>query len=169
MPGFTVWKFDSASGADEALSTLERLQHEGLIEVQDAAVVRWPEGAAKPTTEQLKNLRRKGALGGAFWGFLFGLIFFIPLFGLAIGAALGALGGSLSDAGIDDQFIEHVRREVTPGTSALFLLSANALLDRVSDAFRDAHGHVMLIHTNLTAEQEAKLRAAFEDEAHAAV
>jgi uncharacterized membrane protein len=164
MPSFTVWKFDSASGADDALSTLERLQKEGLIEVQDAAVVRWPEGAEKPKTEQLTDLKRKGALGGAFWGFLFGLIFFIPFVGLAIGAALGALGGSLSDAGIDDEFVEEVRREVTPGTSAFFLLSANAVLDKVSDAFRDAHGHVTLVHTNLTAEQEAKLRSAFTDE-----
>jgi uncharacterized membrane protein len=170
MPSFTVWKFDSAAGADEALSTLERLQKEGLIEVQDAAVVTWPEGAAKPQTEQLTNLKGKGALGGAFWGFLFGLIFFVPLFGLAIGAALGALGGSLSDAGIDGAFIEEVRRQVAPGTSALFLMSADAVLDRVSAAFGDAHGHVTLIHTNLTSEQEAKLRAAFaEDEAHAPV
>jgi uncharacterized membrane protein len=161
MPSFTVWKFDSASGADEALSTLRRLQQEQLIEVQDAAVVRWPDGAGKPATEQLTDLKRKGALGGAFWGFLFGLIFFIPLFGLAVGAAIGALGGSLSDAGIDDQFVEEVRREVKPGTSALFLISANAMLDKVSDAFRDEHGHVTLIHTNLTAEQETKLRAAF--------
>ena len=31
MATFTVWKFDSAGGADEALATLERLQKEELI------------------------------------------------------------------------------------------------------------------------------------------
>ena len=48
----------------------------------------------------------------------------MPLLGLAIGAATGALMGSLTDAGISDKFIQSVREKVTPGTSALFLLSA---------------------------------------------
>ena len=75
-----------------------------------------------------------GALGGAFWGFLFGLLFFIPLFGMAIGAAMGALAGSMGDVGIDDQFINEVREKITPGTSALFLMTQNAVEDKLSDA-----------------------------------
>jgi uncharacterized membrane protein len=169
MATFTVWKFDSASGADEALVTLERLQKEGLIDIQDAAIVTWPSEAKKPKTKQMRSLAGAGALGGAFWGFLFGLIFFVPLFGLAVGAATGALAGSLTDVGIDDDFIKQVRGEVTPGTSALFLMSANAVLDKVTDAFESEHGHVTLMHTNLSDEQEAKLRAAFEEEVPAAV
>ncbi|MCY0926350.1 DUF1269 domain-containing protein [Streptomyces sp. H27-H1] len=39
--------------------------------------------------------------------------------GAAVGAAVGALGGSLADVGIHDQFIEDVKSEVKPGTSAL--------------------------------------------------
>ena len=61
-------------------------------------------------------------MGGSFWGLLFGLIFFVPLLGAAIGAATGALAGSLTDVGIDDAFINKVRDQVTPGTSALFVL-----------------------------------------------
>jgi uncharacterized membrane protein len=170
MASFTVWKFDSAAGAGDALSTLKRLQKEELIEIEDAAVVTWPEGAKKPKTKQLTDLAGAGALGGAFWGLLFGLLFFVPLFGLAIGAAAGALGGSLADAGIDDGFIDEVKAEITPGTSALFLMSANAVLDKMTDAFEAQHGHVKLIHTNLSDAQEARLREAFaEEEAHAAV
>jgi uncharacterized membrane protein len=164
MASFTVWKFDSASGADDALSTLERLQKEELIEVQDAAVVSWPEGAKKPKTEQLRSLAGAGALGGAFWGLLFGLIFFVPILGLAIGAATGALAGSLTDVGIDDDFIDEVRKKVTPGTSALFLISSNAVIDKIKDELEGVHGHATLIHTNLSDEQEAKLREAFEED-----
>jgi uncharacterized membrane protein len=93
---------------------------------------------------------------------LFGLIFFIPLVGAAIGAATGALVGSMTDVGISDDFIKSVRDEVTPGTSALFLMSQNAVVDRVRGAF--AETQAQLIRTNLSDEQEAKLREAFGEE-----
>jgi uncharacterized membrane protein len=91
---------------------------------------------------------------------LFGILFFMPLLGLVIGATAGALSGGLRDVGIDDDFIDSVRSTVTPGTSALFLLSDNAVTDRVREAFKDID--VELIHTNLSREAEDKLRAAFE-------
>ncbi len=104
-----------------------------LIQVLDAAVVSWEVGKKKPRTRELRDTRRAGALGGGFWGLLFGLIFFIPILGLAIGAATGALIGSMADVGISDSFIRDVREKVTPGTSALFLLSSDAVMDRVTD------------------------------------
>lgn len=164
MATFSVWKFDSADGAQNTLATLERLQKEELIKVHDAAIVTWPEGRRKPKTEQLHSMTTSGALGGAFWGMLFGLIFFVPLLGLAVGAATGALAGSLTDVGIDDGFIKQVRDEVTPGTSALFLLTSDAVQDKVKDALSGQMGRVELIHTNLSNEQESKLRDAFADE-----
>src|SRR5262249_30078478 len=151
---FTVWQFDSAEGAGAALDTIKHLQKEQLIELHDAAIVTWPEGKKKPQTKQLTNLTGAGALGGAFWGMLFGLIFLVPLFGMAIGAAAGALSGSLADVGIDDSFIKEVREKVTPGTSALFLLTSHAVVDKVADEMQSIRGHATLIHTDLTPEQE---------------
>src|SRR5689334_16006400 len=164
MSTLTAWKFDSVEGADNALATLERLQREQLISVIDGAVVTYPAGAKKPKTRQMHNTAAAGALGGAFWGMLFGLIFFIPLIGLAIGAGMGALMGSMSDVGIDDNFIRKVRDEVTPGTSALFVMSGNVVADRVLAEFKGTGAH--LASSNLSSEQEAKLREVFtEDEA----
>ena len=91
--------------------------------LHDAATVVWEEGTKKPKTHQLASTTRAGALGGTFWGLLFGLIFFVPLLGAAIGAATGALAGSLTDVGIDDTFINKVRDQITPGTSALFVMT----------------------------------------------
>ena len=136
MSTLTAWKFPTPYGADAALDTLEKLQAQQLIQVQDAAVVSWEEGRKKPKTRELHSTKAAGALGGGFWGLLFGLIFFVPLLGLAIGAATGALAGSLSDVGISNDFIDNVRQKVTPGTSALFLLSSGAVIDRVQDEFR---------------------------------
>jgi uncharacterized membrane protein len=161
MATLTVWRFDTTGGADSALATLERLQKEELIRVHDAAVVSWPEGRRKPRTRQLHNLVGAGALGGMFWGMLFGLIFFVPLLGAAVGAAMGAISGSLSDVGISDEFIAKVRAKVTPGTSALFALTSDAVVDRVLAEFR--HTNAELISTNLSNEQEATLREAFAD------
>jgi uncharacterized membrane protein len=161
MATMTVWKFEAADGAQKALDLLERMQKEELIQINDAAYVYWPEGKKKPKTEQLHNMAGAGALGGSFWGLLFGLIFFVPLLGLAVGAAMGALAGSMSDVGIDDEFIRKVRDEVTPGTSALFVMSSNAVTDKVLDQFK-ATG-ASLISTNLSNEQEARLREAFAE------
>ena len=159
MATLTVWKFDSEGGAERALGLLERLQKEELIRINDAAYVFWPTGRKKPKTEQLHNLTGAGALGGSFWGLLFGLIFFVPLLGMAMGAAMGALGGAMSDVGIDDDFINSVRDEVTPGTSALFLMTSDVVTDKVKGAFEGSHAE--LLHTNLSNEQEAKLREVF--------
>jgi uncharacterized membrane protein len=164
MATFTVWKFDSAGGADNALATLERLEKEELVQVQDGAVVTWPQGAKKPKTRQLHSMSGGGALGGAFWGFLFGLLFFIPIIGLAVGAGMGALAGSMADVGIDDQFIKQVRDQITPGTSALFLMTSGAVQDKVREEMKDQMGHAELMHTNLSNEQESKLREAFSEE-----
>ena len=161
MATMTVWKFESASGAENALELLERLQKEALVQVDDAAYVYWPEGRRRPKTEQLHSLTGAGALGGSFWGLLFGLIFFVPLLGLAVGAAMGAMAGSMSDVGIDDDFIRDVREKVTPGTSALFVMTSNAVAERVLEQFRSTGAS--LISTNLSAEQEARLREAFAE------
>jgi uncharacterized membrane protein len=161
MATLTVWKFDSADGAEQALAQLERMQKEELIHVNDAAYVTWPEGRKKPKTEQLHKLAGAGALGGSFWGLLFGLIFFVPLLGMAVGAAMGALSGSMTDVGIDDEFIQAVRQNVTPGTSALFVLTSDAVIDKVADEFR--HSGATLVSTNLSKDEEAKLREVFAD------
>jgi uncharacterized membrane protein len=161
MATMTVWKFESASGAENALDLLERMQKEELIRINDAAYVYWVEGKKKPKTQQLRNMTGAGALGGSFWGLLFGLIFFVPLLGLAVGAAMGALAGSMSDVGIDDEFIRKVRDNVTPGTSALFVMTSNAVADKVLEQFRTTGAS--LISTNLSNEQEARLREAFAE------
>jgi uncharacterized membrane protein len=162
MATLTVWKFPDAEGAHKALVTAENLQKQQLINVLDGAVVSWPEGAKKPRTTQMHNLTGVGALGGAFWGMLFGLLFLMPLLGAAVGAASGALAGSLSDVGIDDKFIKEVRDKVTPGTSALFALTSGAVLDKVEPAFAELHPE--LIRSNLSEEQEQRLREAFAEE-----
>ena len=161
MATLTVLKFPSADGAGNALDKVVSLQKLQLITLQDAAIVTWPEGKKSPKTKQMVNMTGVGALQGSFWGMLFGLIFFVPFFGLAVGAAMGALSGHFADYGIDDAFIKRVREQVTEGTSALFLMTSGAVLDKVADAFKGVDFEI--IATNLSKEQEEKLQATFSD------
>jgi len=158
MATFSVWRFDSPDGAEVMLGSLESFQKQALINVLDGSVVTWPLDAKKPKTRHLNDLKAKGALGGAFWGMLFGLLFFVPFLGLAVGAAAGALGGAFADGGISDDFIEQTRGQITPGTSALFLLTSDAVLDKLEPAIRSLNLNPQLISTNLSNEQEEKLR-----------
>jgi uncharacterized membrane protein len=162
MSTLTVWKFETWDGANQAISTLEGLAKQELIKVHDAASVSWKPETRRPKTRQLRSLTGVGAIGGMFWGMLFGLIFLMPLAGAAIGAASGAIAGSLADVGIDDDFIKSVREQVTPGTSALFLMTSDAVPDKVQAAFQ-ATGlrRPHLIQSNLSSEQEAALREMF--------
>ena len=66
MKTLTVWKFDSSTGAAEALSKLGQVQKQHLIEIVDAAIVEWPQGKKKPKTRQVNDLAAAGALSGAF-------------------------------------------------------------------------------------------------------
>jgi len=153
-----VMTFSNEYTADQVRDRLVELQKAHLIKVDDAVVVvRGQDGKVK--VKQAANLAGAGALSGAFWGMLIGLLFFVPFFGLAVGAAMGALMGHFANYGIDQNFIDQVRAKVTPGTSALFLLSSGAVTDKVADAVKGQQFEI--IQTNLSKEQEDKLRADF--------
>ncbi|MCB0192001.1 MAG: DUF1269 domain-containing protein [Anaerolineae bacterium] len=162
MATITVLKFNTEGGAEKGLELIQKLAKQHLINLHDAAIVIWPTGKKKPKTRHLANMAGLGALDGAFWGMLFGLIFFIPFLGMAVGAAIGALTGSFTDIGIDDDFIKSVRAKVTEGTSALFLMTSDAVVDKVSDAMKALDFE--LIASNLSIEQEERFKAAFVNE-----
>jgi uncharacterized membrane protein len=159
MATLTVLKFSTPEGAGQMLEKIQSLQKMQLIKLQDAAIVTWPVGKKSPKTKQLVDMAGVGAVQGAFWGMLFGLLFFVPFFGMAVGAAFGALGGKMADFGIDDNFIKQTREKVTEGTSALFLLSSDAVQDKVADALKGQNFE--LVASNLTKEQEEQLLATF--------
>jgi len=158
MTELIVLAFNSEAGAKEALSVLSQLQKQELIKLADAAtVVRRADGKVK--VKQAVDLVGAGALGGAFWGMLIGLIFLVPWLGLAIGAISGAIAGRFSDIGIDDKFVKEVGTTIEPGHSALFMLVERMTEDRVLPELQKFHPTVL--RTNLSAEDEEKLKAAF--------
>jgi len=161
MATISGFKFDTPDGAGRMVDLVQDLSKQQLIVLQDAAIVIWPEGKKKPKTEHLADMTGAGAVSGAFWGMLFGLLFFIPFFGMAVGAAMGALSGHFANYGIDKDFVEQARGKVTEGTSALFLMTSDAVGDKVIDAIKNSGLEFEMFYSNLSKEQEAQLREDF--------
>ena len=68
----------------------------------------------------------------------------------------------MADYGISDDFIKKTRNQVTEGTSALFLLTSDAVQNKVIEELKGEQFE--LISTNLTKEQENELKAALASE-----
>ena len=143
--------------AAEVLATVRRLQAEYLIDLEDAIVVTKNE-AGKVTLHQSHDLTTGGAIGGAIWGTIIGLFFMVPFVGTVVGAGIGALTGSLSDYGIDDTFAKEVSAQMTPGSSAIFVLERHMTADKVIPALSPFGGSVL--RTSLPNDLEATLRQA---------
>ncbi|MCO7273596.1 DUF1269 domain-containing protein [Cellulosimicrobium cellulans] len=160
MATFTVWKFDSPEGADTASRILHDSASEHAIRIIDTAVVSWPEGAAKPTTRHGHQDEWRGTGWGAFWGLLLGSLFFAPVLGAAAGAAIGASTKAMAAVGIDKDQLDRIREGVTPGSSALFVVTEDGDLDRVGERFHGVHGK--LVATNLTDAERSTLLETFD-------
>jgi uncharacterized membrane protein len=159
MTTFTVWKFDDPDGAERMFKTLRDAEADGIVKVDDHAIVSWPMGAAHPNSQHGHEETWKGTGWGAVWGLLIGALFFIPVVGGLAGAAIGAIAKATEDAGITKEQLEKIRAEVTEGTSALFLVTEQANLDRLGERF---HGmNQKLIATNLTDGEKSVLFETF--------
>ncbi|GHO71098.1 membrane protein [Ktedonobacter sp. SOSP1-52] len=150
-----VLKFIDEATAQRMLDVITQLQTQKLIKCDDAALVtRRADG--RPKIRQAHNLVGAGAMGGAFWGLLIGMLFLNPLAGMAIGAGAGALSGKMTDIGIDDNFIKQVANSIQPGEAALFLLTREAVMDKIMPQIKDIQFQV--IQTSLSSQDEAQLR-----------
>ena len=168
MSDLIVLDFDGTGTADEVLTKLRSLQKEHLIDLEDACIVIREEGS-EPQIKQAINLTALGASSGASTGMLLGalvgLLVLNPLAGMVVGglsgAGFGALSGRLADYGINDDFIKDLGNAIPEGTSALFLLVRSSTPDKVLPEIEPFKPRV--VKTSLSNEQEAKLRAAFQD------
>ena len=163
MATLVVIDYENEVRAEEVRLALLKMQKEYLVDLADAVVVvRDAKGRVK--LRQLYNLTAAGAASGGFWGALIGLLFLNPLFGFAIGAAAGAISGALKDVGIDDNFMKSLGETLKPGTAALCVLIRSMTPDKVVAEIQQYGG--TLIKTNLSHENEEKLREALASAQH---
>ena len=150
--------YDTADKANQALEKLSELQNMKLVSLEDAAVaVKDQRGKVKVTQTLEKMHTGISALWGGFWGLLIGLLFLAPIFWGLFGALMGALFAKGRDLGIDNKFIKEVGDSLDPGGSALFMLVAKAIPDKVIPELQKYGGTVY--QTSLSNEDEANLKS----------
>ena len=159
MTTFTVWRYQDAERADQAVSVLKDAESEGLVKIVDHAVVSWPQGASQPHTTHSHDDTKRGAGYGALWGILGGALFTVPIIGGVVGASLVALSRATQGTGISKEDLEKIRTGITEGTSALFLVTENADVDRLGERMRGFGTE--LVTTNLTDEERSVLMETF--------
>ena len=156
MNQLIVVAFDHFDDARKAMKRLRDLEADGRIRFEDTAIVeRDPDGTAHVRNE-VSGTTEGAAVIGAIIGGVLGFAF--PLAGIAIGAALGAAVGTMLDTGVSGDFVNEIKKTLTPGRSALFLVVKRAEADPLIAALRDLPGEV--IQTTLDSEKEEALREA---------
>ena len=160
----TVWHYDTSMGAAAGEVRLKDLQQQGAVRVVDAITVTWVPGADEP---HLGHLLRQGPASiarGSMLGAMVGLLMLEPVAGAVDGARIAELAHRLRDTGIDQAFLEEVKRRITPGTSALLVLSDEADREVVRGFVERglARGDVRLMHTSLRDGAPDALRALVE-------
>ncbi|NJK79102.1 MAG: DUF1269 domain-containing protein [Chloroflexaceae bacterium] len=156
MSDLIAISFSDQHRANEVLNVLRRLEHEYLIDLDDAVVVvRNKRGNLR--FHQTLDLTAAGAAGGTLWGLLLGMVFGLPFVGALAGAAGGAISGHYADLGIKDDFITAVSSRLGPGTSAIFLLVRKVTLEKVLPELGAYEG--VILHSSLAHDAEEKLAA----------
>jgi uncharacterized membrane protein len=136
MSALTAWRFAGTEGADDAVLRLKQLDAQELIDLEDVAVIRWPQYAGQPAAQEHVTDE---------------------------GGKVSAIAKKLRKAAIDSSMVESVKGDMMPGTSALVLLTSGAVIDTIAQAFQ---GQPMeLIRSDLSVQQQDQVRAAFGDPA----
>ena len=159
-----VLAFDTMDEAEQVHEALVKGKKEGLVTIEDAAVVvKDAEGKVHVKNQVSRTTWAATGVGGAL-GLLIGTIFF-PIGGLVLGLAGGAVVGRLMDLGVDGKFVKDVGEQIKPGTSALFVLVKGENPAAEVAILRPYKGHVL--QTTLDSDAEQAIRDALEDDSPA--
>jgi uncharacterized membrane protein len=161
MTALTACVFGTADGADDAVQRImsDPDRTHGLID--DAATLRWDDGAARPRSMRRAELASGNALGDGFWALVIGLTLRVPLLGAAVGGVAGAGSGALPGAGIDELFMNRLRDAVTPGRSALLAIGSRSAWDLVAADMPGREGPDTVL-AEISDRQLAALREVFQ-------
>ena len=156
MSNLVVITFDNAEEADKVRETLRRIEKQGLLSLDDSAVVVKDAEGDIHVENQTDRGVKVGAIGGGLLGLLIGGVFF-PFAGLIGGALAGAVVGKMADLGVDQKFVHEVGASLKPDGSALFVLVREANPAAAISALKPYQGQVY--HTSLPSDTEQQLRS----------
>jgi uncharacterized membrane protein len=164
-PTLTVWIYDSAMGAAAGEVRLKDPKGRNALQVHDAVIVSWLHGAHRPRIGHLRRETSAAAARSSVLGGLVDLLVLAPAVESEAGPAVAALAERVRGTGIDLTFLEEIKAQLRPETSALVVLSGHADLDQVRPVIERglARGDVVLVHALLSDDAPEVLRAAVHE------
>ena len=151
MATLSVLRFSSVGGASAALEDLRALHADGRVDPREMAVLSWEAGERLPDFRPVPSPPTRAPMGAGFWNLLSIHLFHLPLVAVSAGLSAHSASCCLADLGIRDGFIRTVQDRVTAGSSALFLLTDDATVDRIIHLLE--HLAFTVVSTSLSTRQ----------------
>lgn len=153
-----VAAFQDEDAASQALKALKQAKKDGLIRIQDAAVIRKDEKGKLRIKETADVGGGKGAAFGGVVGAAIGLIagplLVVPA---AVGALVGGLTAKLVDTGFSDERLKEIGDALEPGSSAIIAVVEHKWVEEVRREMQEAGADLMTeaIKTDIAEQLEA--------------
>ncbi|MEV0645312.1 DUF1269 domain-containing protein [Phytomonospora sp. NPDC050363] len=161
MSELVVLGFRAESTAQVAMSAIDLLQSEGLIKLEDLALVtRRDTGVID--VKHSRHLSAKDAATGAVAGVIVGAMAAVPVFGLAAGAAAGGVLGKLNHIGVDERLVARMAGELPPGAGHVLMMVDAADDAKVIERLAPYEPH--LVYTSMSEERVGELRGLLDQE-----
>jgi len=156
MSDLIVIGYADEATAQNVWEDLVKLQHDYLVDLEDAAIIRRDQKGKLHITTPAHHAVAWGTFSGLFWGVLIGLLFLFPLAPLVgvAGGIMGAALGAAGNLGIKDDFRQRVQDMVKPGTSAILVIVRKVTTDKVLEALQPYGGTVLQTSLPHDAEQQ---------------
>jgi uncharacterized membrane protein len=157
MSHILVVTFEDETQAMSVLQSLKSLEHQGLLSLDDAAVIVKDAQGEVHVKNKTESGVKVGAVAGGFLGLLIAGFLF-PLAGIALGVAGGALIGKTFHTGVGKDFVKEVRNSLQPGNSAILFVVHNENVGLLIAALEPYKGKIY--QSSFDSEAEAELRKA---------
>ena len=157
-----VIAFPGEQRATEVLTSLQRLNHEHLVDLHKAAILTRDANGTIGIHETNDFTSKQGLIGGALAGGLLGLFTKgSTITDALVGAGAGYLAGKVIDLGFPDAWLKEVAQTLQPGSSAIVAALQFEHVDQALQSLSQFHGGTIIRQT-LPADVAAKLQAALQ-------
>jgi uncharacterized membrane protein len=155
--------FQDEKGADAALKDLKMAKWQGVIGIQDAAVIRRDQKDKLHVKETGDWGGGKGATVGAVLGGAIGLLAGPVVLIGAAGALIGGLAAKMRDSGFSNQRLNTIGGALKPGTSAIVAVIEHKWVAEYEKMIAEAGADVMTqaISEDIAAQLEAGGKVAY--------